>query len=152
MQAAAGSGKDENPFLTDDIDGAQQSLLAGEKARSGHFKAAGPPARPPPPKANELQTASPAHGAFKASQPKSAFDDLDDSIREAFGGSPSKSFTLQGGGGVAVGLQGQQQPVAGLFGSSSQQHAFAPNTDMFSSPVKGVSNVDSVAAIGGGSL
>jgi hypothetical protein len=136
--------------LTDDVDGAQQT--AGEKARSGHVRAAGPPARPPPPKSNGLQTASPAHGgAFKAPSPKNAFDDLDDSIREAFGGSPSKSFPLQGGG-AAVGLQGQQQPVAGIFGSSSQQHAFAPNTQTFSSPVKGVSNIDSVAAIGGGSL
>jgi hypothetical protein len=131
--------------LTDDNEGAQQTLIAGEKARSGHVRAAGPPARPPPPKAN----GSPA---FKAPPPKSAFDDLDDSIREAFGGSPLNSFPLQGGGGAAVGLQGQQQPVAGIFGSSSQQHAFAPNTDMFSSPVKGVSNIDSVAAIGGGSL
>lgn len=124
--------------MTDDVDGAQ-NILAGEQARS--VRAAGPPVRPPPPR-----TASPAQGGFRPPQPKSAFDDLDDSIREAFGGSPSRSF------GGAVGSQGQNQPVAGLFGSSSHQHAFAPNTEMFSSPVKGVSNVDSVAAIGGGSL
>lgn len=140
MQAA---GKEENPFLTDDsgasqVD-AQQSILAGEQARDGHVRAVGPPARPPPPN----QNASPA---FRAS-PKTAFDDLDDSIREAFGGSPSRSFPLHGGS--AVGSKDQQEPVAGLFGSSSQQHAFAPNTQMFSSPVKGVSNVDSN---GGGSL
>ncbi|CRK98949.1 CLUMA_CG011982, isoform B, partial [Clunio marinus] len=141
------AGKEENPFLTDDggsaqID-AQQSLIAGEKARDGHIRAAGPPARPPPPKTND----SPARNVFKTPV-KSAFGDLDDSIREAFGGSPTKSFSLQGG--VAVGSQGQQQPVAGIFGSSSQQHAFAPNTKMFSSPVKGGSNLDSTANIGGG--
>jgi hypothetical protein len=123
--------------LTDDGDA--QNVLAGEKARSG--RAGGPPIRPPPPR-----TASPAQGGLRPSQPKSAFDDLDDSIREAFGGSPSRSF----GGGA--GSMGQPQPVAGVFGSSSHQHAFAPNTEMFSSPVRGVANVDSVAAIGGGSL
>lgn len=123
---------------------AQQSLLAGENARDGFVRAAGPPARPPPPNPNGSHHASPA---FRATPKKSAFDDLDDSIREAFGGSPSRAFPLQGGS--AVGSQDHQQPVAGLFGSSSQQHAFAPNTQMFSTPVKGGSNVDS---IGGGSL
>ena len=137
MQAAA-PGKEDNPFLTDDADDAQ-NILAGEKARSD--RAAGPPVRPPPPR-----NASPAQSGIRPQQPKSAFDDLDDSIREAFGGSPSRSF------GGAAGSQVQFQPVAGLFGSSPQQHAFAPNTQLFSSPVKGVSNVDSVAAIGGGSL
>lgn len=150
MQAAA--GREDNPFLTDDASvtqvDAQQSLLAGEKARDGHVRAAGPPARPPPPKANGSRTSSPAMAAARA-PPKSAFDDLDDSIRLAFGGSPSKTFPLHGGS--AVGARDQQQPVAGIFGSSSQQHAFAPNTEMYSSPVKGVPNVDSVAAIGGGS-
>lgn len=122
---------------------AQQNLLAGDKSRDGHSRAiGGPPARPPPPK-----TSSPAYGVVK---PKSAFDDLNDSIREAFGGSPSKSFPSKGGS--AVGSWDHQQPVAGLYGSSPQQHAFAPNTNVYSSPVKGVSNVDSVAAIGGGSL
>lgn len=120
----------------------QQSLLAGEKARDGHVRAVGPPARPPPPRSN----ASPAPVVQRA-PPKSAFDDLNDSILEAFGGSPARSF-----GGAAVGSHDQQQPVAGLFGSSSQQHAFAPNTEMFSSPVKGGSNVDTAPAIGGGSL
>ena len=128
---------------------AQQNLLAGDKSKDGLGRAAGPPARPPPPRANGSQTSSPAHRVPKAA-PKSAFDDLNDSIREAFGGSPSKSFPLQGGS--AVGSWDHHQPVAGLFGSSPQQHAFAPNTQMYSSPVKGVSHVDSVAAIGGGSL
>lgn len=126
----------------------QQSLLAGEKARDGLVRAAGPPARPPPPNSNGSRTSSPAMAAVRA-PPKSAFDDLDDSIRQAFGGSPSHSFPLQGGS--AVGSRDQNQPVAGIFGSSSQQHAFAPNTQMYSSPVKGASNVDSVAATGGGS-
>ena len=143
------AGKDENPFLTDDASltqvDAQQTLLAGDKARSGHVRTAGPPARPPPPKS---RNSSPAPVALIKPPPKSAFDDLDVSIREAFGGSPSKSFPLKGGNG-AVGSQAPNQSVAG---SSSQHHAFAPNTHMFASPVKGVANVNSVAAIGGGSL
>lgn len=110
-------------------------MLAGEQAKSGQNRAAGPPTRPPPPKIH----GSPAPGVIKASS-KSAFDDLNDTILEAFGGSPSKSFG-------AVGSQVQRQPVAG---SSSQQHAFAPDTHLFSSPVKGASNVNS--SIGGGSL
>lgn len=133
--------------MTDDVTqgDAQQTLLAGEKARDGHVRAVGPPARPPPPRNDGSRTSSPAYALNKA-PPKGAFDDLNDSIREAFGGSPSKSFPPQGG--AAGGSQDQPQPVAGLFGSSSQQHAFAPNTQMFSSPGKG----DSVAAIGGGSV
>lgn len=135
--------------MTDDAQvDTQQNLLAGDKSRDGRGRAAGPPARPPPPRTNDSQVSSPRR-VIKAA-PKSAFDDLNDSIREAFGGSPSKSFPLQGGS--AVGSWDHHQPVAGLFGSSPQQHAFAPNTQMYSSPVKGVSNVDSVAAIGGGSL
>lgn len=129
---------------------AQQVLLTGEKAKSCHGRAAGPPSRPPPPRTSGSQMSSPAQGVVKPTPPKSAFDDLDNSIREAFGGSPSKSFASQGGSAVAGGWD-HQQPVAGLFGSSSQQHAFALNTQMFSSPVKGVPSVDSVAAIGGGS-
>lgn len=130
--------------MTDDVSqaDAQQTLLAGEKAKSGHVRAAGLPARPPPPKhCNEL----PAQGVVKV-LPKSAFDDLNDSMFEAFGGSPSKSSPLHG----AVGFSGQRQPIAEIIGSSSQQHAFAPNTNLFSSPVKSASNIDS--AIGGGSL
>lgn len=149
MQAA---GKEENPFLTDDASVTQanaQQTLAGEKARDGHVRAAGPPTRPPPPKSNETHSSSPAHG-ISTMPAKSAFDDLNDTIREAFGGSPSKSFPLHGGS--AVGSQGQHQPVAGIVGSSSQQHAFAPNTQMFPSPVKGGPNVDSASVIGGGSL
>lgn len=137
--------------MTDDVSqaDAQQSLLAGDKARSGHVRAAGPPARPPPPNANGSRNSSPAHGVLQLAAPKSAFDDLDDSIREAFGGSPAKSFSLPGGS--AVGSKVQQQPVAGIVCSSSKQHAFAPNTQLFSSPAEGASNVGSVAAIGGGS-
>lgn len=121
---------------------AQQTLLAGEKARDGHGRAAGPPIRPPPPRINGSQTSSPVPARGLVAAPaKGAFDDLDDSIRQAFGGSPSKSFPLQGGAAMV----GSNQPVAGLIGSSSQQHAFAPNTQMFSSPGKGA------AANGGGS-
>jgi hypothetical protein len=132
--------------LTDDASVPQDAqLLAGEIARSG--RAGGPPARPPPPRLAGSQTATPAHVVAKPA-PKTAFDDLDDSIRAAFGGSPSQSIPVPGAS--AVGLQGPQQPVAGIFGSPSQQHAFALNTEMFSSSVKGVSNVDS--SIGEGSL
>lgn len=120
---------------------AQQTLLAGEKARDGHGRAAGPPIRPPPPRINGSQTSSPVPARGVVAAPaKGAFDDLDDSIRQAFGGSPSKSFPLQGGAAM-----GSNQPVAGFIGSSSQQHAFAPNTQMFPSPGKGA------AANGGGS-
>lgn len=151
MQAA---GNEDNPFLTDDSgpSDAQQSLLAGETSSS--VRAGGPPARPPPPKLNSStstsRTSSPACAAFGAqiAPPKSAFDDLNDTIRVALGGTtPPKVMNLFQSGGSAVGLQGHYQPVAGLDGSSSsQQHAFAPATQMFSSPVKGQS------AIGGGSL
>lgn len=114
------------------------SALSGEKSSTN--RVAGPPARPPPPRAPST-FASPA---------KSAFDDLNDSIRSALSnGSPKKSF-----GGFRSGEQmGQQPHVAGMMYSSSsfQQHAFAPpqqSQTMHSSPVKG--NVQSVASNNGG--
>lgn len=114
--------------------------LSGDKSSSN--RVAGPPARPPPPKTSISSYASPA---------KSAFDDLNDSIRSALtSGSPHKSS----GGFRSVEQMGQQQNVAGMMYSSSsfQQHAFAPSqqsqTIMHSSPVKG--NVQSVSSNNGG--
>lgn len=128
---AAAPGKEENPFLVDDA-----GALSGDKSSS--IRVAGPPARPPPPKTSNLNFASPA---------KSAFDDLNDSIRSALtSGSPLKST-----GGLRMGEQmGQQQHVAGMMYSSSsfQQHAFAPLQQSHSSPVKG--NVQSVSSNNGG--
>lgn len=63
-----------NPFMMDD------SGAAGAEPRK-----AGPPGRPPPP---NMATASPA---------KSAFDDLNDSIRMAMGNSPAKQPLNTGG-------------------------------------------------------
>lgn len=158
MQAA---GKEENPFLTDDSSqagAAQDPLIAGEKSsRNESRNLSGPPARPPPPRGmNGNTTSSPAR------IPKSAFDDLNDSIRVALNASPSKAVPFSSGGSFAVG-QGQdppQQPVAGLFSSSSShQHTFAPS-QMFSlsSAVEGQANVihtnvvsSSSSSIGGGS-
>jgi hypothetical protein len=130
---AAAPVKEENPFLVDDA-----GALSGDKSSSN--RVAGPPARPPPPKTS-LSYASPA---------KSAFDDLNDSIRSALAsGSPHKSSG--GFRSVEHGL-GQQQHVAGMMYSSSsfQQHAFAPQQSqtMHSSPVKG--NVQSVSSNNGG--
>lgn len=112
--------------------------LSGDKSSSNRI--AGPPARPPPPKTSNSSYASPA---------KSAFDDLNDSIRSALNsGSPHKSS-----GGFRSVEMGQQQNVAGMMYSSSsfQQHAFAPSQQsqtMHSSPVKG--NVQSVSSNNGG--
>lgn len=62
----------------------------------------GPPGRPPPP-----HTASPA-------KPKSAFDDLNDTIQMALGNSPGKQATGVGIGGIPMGglaYQQTQQPL-----------------------------------------
>lgn len=114
--------------------------LSGDKSSSN--RVAGPPVRPPPPKTSSMY-ASPA---------KSAFDDLNDSIRTALtSGSPIKSS----GGFRSVEPMGQQH-VAGMMystisSSSFQQHAFAPlqqSQTMHSSPVQG--NVQSVSSNNGG--
>lgn len=112
--------------------------LSGDKSSSN--RVAGPPVRPPPPKTSSTF----------ASPSKSAFDDLNDSIRSALNsGSPLRSS----GGFRQVEQTGQQQNVAGMMYSSSsfQQHAFAPlqqSQTMHSSPVKG--NVQSVSSNNGG--
>ncbi|CAO1412730.1 unnamed protein product [Diamesa serratosioi] len=137
---------EENPFLTDDneTDAQQpQPLLAGELGKDGHVRAAGPPVRPPPPHLRASRDSSPAsvvHVASQRAPPKSAFDDLNDDIRVALGGSPSKppKFSAPQSGGVANVATGHQQPVAGIYGSSSpQQQTFAQPSQLYSSPAKG---------------
>lgn len=72
---AATDDSTPNPFLLEP-DGVEAVATNGQRK-------SGPPGRPPPP---HMATASPAHAA-----PKSAFDDLNDSIRMAMGGnSPAK--------------------------------------------------------------
>lgn len=66
-----------NPFLL-------EGVAANEPRK------AGPPGRPPPP---NMATSSPAH----APPPKSAFDDLNDTIRMALGNSPAKPPLNTGG-------------------------------------------------------
>lgn len=102
----------------------------------GDIRKPGPPGRPPPPHA---VTASPAH----AQQPKTAFDDLNDTIQLAMGNSPAKQQQQQpvntggiagtgnvGTGGVPSGIQQQQlyMPAAG-YGIVQQ-----PQQQMFASP------------------
>ena len=97
---------------------------------------------------NETVDSSPARGPSMVQ--KSAFDDLNDSIKSALNSaSPSKSITFASG---AVGQTDMHPPVAGLFSSSSQQHAFA-QPQMFSSTVMGhtINSNLSSSTIGGGS-
>lgn len=95
---------------------------------------------------------SPASNVKVASQrapPKSAFDDLNDDIRVALGGSPTKPPmpAAPQSGGVANVAAGHQQPVAGIYGSSSpQQQTFAQPSQLYSSPAKG----QGLGAAGGG--
>lgn len=93
----------------------------------------GPPQRPPPPQAN-MTTPSPAHSTTSNASKVSAFDDLNESIRMALGGSPAKQMA---GGGVTGNVMGvpsmmQQQHVQQMSstGFASPQH------QMYSSPAK----------------
>jgi hypothetical protein len=115
------------------------------------------PVRPPPPRANGSGSLSSTMSSSPARAQKSAFDDLNDTIRDAFNASPSIPFAS--GGGFAV-EQKRDMQVAGLFSSSSQplppspqqqqQNTFAPS-QMFSSPVKGLNFVpSSIGGVGGG--
>lgn len=103
----------------------------------------GPPQRPPPPHP-KTATPSPAHSVGSSVASKSAFDDLNDSIRMALGNSPAKQpmgggvvgGVSGGGGGVAVGpsVAGAQpalmyQPQMTGFNAPQQQ-------PMYSSPAK----------------
>ena len=140
------AGQDENPFLTD---AGAQDPLAGEKSRNGQSRNSCPPARPPPPRMNETVDSSPARGPSMVQ--KSAFDDLNDTIKSALvNASPSKSIPFDSG---AVGQKDMHQPVAGLFSSSSQQHAFAQPQMFTSTPVLGHTNNSNLSSssFGGGS-
>ncbi|KAL7036416.1 hypothetical protein ACKWTF_008803 [Chironomus riparius] len=144
-QWMSNAGQDENPFLADV---SAQDPLAGDKSsKNGRNNC--PPARPPPPRMNEsVDTSSPARGPSTVQ--KSAFDDLNDTIKSALtSASPSKTIIPFESG--AVGQLDLHQPVAGLFSSSSQQHAFA-QPQMFSSTVMGhtINSNLSSSSIGGG--
>lgn len=98
----------------------------------------GPPQRPPPPQANTA-IPSPAHSTTSNASKVSAFDDLNESIRMALGGSPAKQIT---GGGVTGNVMSgpsmmQQQHLQHMSstGFSSPQH------QMYSSPAKQQSGV-----------
>lgn len=116
----AAPGQDENPFLTDDLGG-----QAGEK----RSKANVPPMRPPLPMKLRSQNASPARGEVKV-QSKANLDDF----FNVFETSTSN---------MACGVLSGQKQVAAIDLNSSQQHAFAPNTQKFSSRGEVVLNVDS---------
>ena len=97
-----------------------------------------------------VDSSSPARHGPSTVQ-KSAFDDLNDTIKSALtSASPSKTIIAFESG--AVGQTDLHQPVAGLFSSSSQQHAFA-QPQMFSSTVMGhtINSNLSSSSIGGGS-
>lgn len=108
---------------------------SGDDGREPQMTKPGPPQRPPPPQTNTQATASPAHSSLAAQQPKSAFDDLNESIRMALGGSPAKqsmasvSGSGSTGGTSMVGGPGYgQQQMPGY----QQQH----QQQMYSSPAK----------------
>ncbi|XP_023245794.1 phosphatidylinositol-binding clathrin assembly protein isoform X2 [Copidosoma floridanum] len=86
--------------------------IAGEQPQqSVHQATAAPPPRPPPPGAQggTPRSASPAQPA------KSAFDDLNDSIRMALGGSPSRSTPMAQQQQQQQQQPAQQQPPPGAF-------------------------------------
>lgn len=146
----AAPGQDENPFLTDDLG----QPIAGELSRSARSKLAVPPKRPPLPQKLRSQSASPAHSTTTPHRPpppsssqmtqatsKNFFDEFDFNTFNAF----ESSTAVKARGGLTG-----QQGVAAVVNNPSQRHAFAPNTQKFSSPGEVVLNVDSNAAIGGG--
>lgn len=102
-----------NPFFENAV---QQPPATGDLGGGVKIQqhSVGAPLRPPPP--GSTPGSSPAHST------KSAFDDLNDSIRLALGGSPSKV----------------QQPVAVQMGIQQQQHVtgFGGQQQMYSSPAK----------------
>lgn len=93
-----------NPFLTD-------TIVVNENRKPG------PPGRPPPP-----VSASPAH---VPAAPKSAFDDLNDSIQLALGNSPAKQAPATTAG-LGMGGIVYQQTQAGVLQQQSMPVA-APN-------------------------
>lgn len=89
-----------------------------------------PPMRPPPP-----NSASPAHVVQAPAAPKSAFDDLNETIQLALGNSPAKQTTNQTtltgqpivGGQTGAGGNAYQQPAYNVLPQQQQ---------MFASPSK----------------
>lgn len=105
MIATAAEAALPNPFLSDPLDDVRR---------------AGPPMRPPPP-----HSASPAHAGL-AQAPRTAFDDLNESIQLAMGHSPAK----QPAAPALIGSVGYQQPMqpmptAAGYGVAAQQPYFA---------------------------
>lgn len=99
-QPTTGDAALPNPFLSD-------TIVVSETRKPG------PPGRPPPP-----VSASPAHAP---AAPKSAFDDLNDSIQLALGNSPAKQaqattggIGIGGGGGGGGGIAYQQAQSGGI--------------------------------------
>jgi hypothetical protein len=133
-----------NPFLNDDLGAPMQQQ--SNPADSGDFIGGSsgqqiprpvPPMRPPPPQAAISVTSSPAHPVVAGhvvgpAQPKSAFDDLNDSIRMALGGSPSKASPIGGGGGSKLVGQDLEQTSFTAFGGIQPPHQ-QPQQQMFSS-------------------
>lgn len=138
-----------NPFLSDypAPSSAPGDLVVFSSSGDGNVldhsfaTTVGPPQRPPPPQAAISQTAipSPAHSTTSNASKVSAFDDLNESIRMALGGSPAKQIT---GGGVTGNvmsgpsmMQPQHLQHMSSTGFSSPQH------QMYSSPAKQPSGV-----------
>lgn len=94
LQAAA----EQNPFLLDDPGVSSAAVVDPRKI--------GPPGRPPPP--SHMASASPA---------KSAFDDLNDTIRAAMGNSPAKPALNTSG--QPLGTQPQPPNPAGSYAGAA---------------------------------
>lgn len=122
---------------------ASGSVDGGSERRGGQPPARpGPPQRPPPPQQTGGPlggVASPAHGGggpAAAAAPKSAFDDLNDTIRMALGnsGSPARQQTPAAGAAGTAGLGG------GNVSQNFMQQASPPQPSqpqtMYSSPAK----------------
>lgn len=133
-----------NPFLLTDSPAQQQSgdsdfgLASGSGGGTVSERRApptrpGPPQRPPPPSQTGgplVGAVSPAHAPQAAAAPKSAFDDLNDTIRMALGnsGSPARNTSAATGAGTA-GLGNVSQNVM-------QQASTQQPQPMYSSPAK----------------
>lgn len=147
LQAASDASM-PNPFLLTDSLAQPHSgdsdfgLATGGGDRRAPPTRPGPPQRPPPPQTGGplAGTASPAHQPTVAAPPKSAFDDLNDTIRMALGnsGSPARNAAAAAGQGVAGVGAGQPAQVNQNFmqqASASAQQPPQPQS-MYSSPAK----------------
>lgn len=153
-----------NPFLIDELDAnsqpqthpthvqPQQQIIAGDThggisscctvtsttttTTTAHRP--GPPMRPPPPH-GVAQQGTPMSVVHQKQPPKSAFDDLNNSIRFALEGSPSKQANVTmdsqmasnvGFGGVAASVGGSQHPAP-------QQQTYSSTSSSTSQPLVG---------------